>query len=88
MQMGFRKTMPNTVKNSESPSSTSVIKVKISLASRPFFCPIFSPMIAPAPVASMTEVPKMTQVTGMTILMPPSASEPAYLDTKKPSMVV
>ena len=58
------------------------MKVKICFASWSFFCPIFSPMMAPAPVASITEVPKMTQVTGITMLMPASASEPAYFETK------
>ena len=39
--------------------------------------PILSPMMAPDPVASITEVPKITQVIGITILIPASASEPA-----------
>lgn len=39
-------------------------------------------MIAPDPVASITDVPKITQVIGITILIPASASEPAYRDTK------
>lgn len=39
-------------------------------------------MMAPDPVASMTDVPKITQVIGITILIPASASEPAYRDTK------
>ena len=77
MQIGFRNTMPATVNSTESTSSTIVINVKISLASRVLRWPSFSPMIAPPPVASMTEVPKMTHVTGMTMLMPASASDPA-----------
>ena len=68
--------------------STIVINVKISLASCSFFRPSLSPMMAPEPVASITAIPKVTQVIGITILIPASASEPAYWDTKKPSMVV
>ena len=45
-------------------------------------------MIAPEPVANMTEVPKIIQVIGITMLMPARASELTYLDTKKPSIAV
>ena len=84
IQIGFRKRIPTAVKATESTNSTIVIKVNISFAS----CPILSPMMAPDPVASMTDVPKITQVIGITILIPASASEPAYRDTKNPSIVV
>ena len=88
IQIGFRKRIPTAVKATESTSSTIVIKVNISFASCSLFCPILSPIMAPDPVASMTDVPKITQVIGITILIPASASEPAYRDTKNPSIVV
>ena len=87
-QIGSRNRMPAAVNTIENIRSETAIKAKISPASRSRFCPSRSPIIAPDPVASITAIPKMTQVTGITILIPASASEPAYFDTKNPSMVV
>lgn len=88
IQMGFKNTTPKMVNIVDNNNSTMLMKVKISLASCCFFWPSFSPIIAPDPVANMTDVPKIIQVIGITMLMPARASELTYLDTKKPSMAV
>ena len=75
--MGRRKATPRAVNATEKASSTRHMKLKMRFACSISPRPRCSPMMAPAPVASITATPKVTQVMGMTMLMPASASEPA-----------
>ena len=51
-------------------------------------CPCLLPINAPPPVASMMEIPKNIQVSGMTIFMAANPLESTYFEIKNPSMVV